>query len=626
LKEKERGVMVHFTKPVTGSRVLNLVLSRMEKSLENTIAVPRVGVVNAFKHSGSLIVSSERGIRLTTLRRDGVSEVNPRELGINQQGLLAFTLLRPDWTIGLKAEVLAPTIKPELLQRVVLSEGLLKGRAYIRYRIENAGCKVFLLQAPQTNAMLTMSGADIAKVQVLDAARGIWQVTLHRKVENSYLLTAAYQIPFDPAAGEVTVTPLLPVGTDTPRGYLTVMSDGRVQIKTRGEPEGLKTEEARSIPGAFGAGDLADAILSFRAIQPNYALPLSVVRHETAESLPAKVSATRLVSVVAEDGKMLTQLSVSMNVGNLRFLKVKLPQPADRLWSAFVNGKVAAPSREGGMYRIPLEIVEIGAAAEVELVYASQATDGWFQRLEGPQLDLPLKDIRWTVYVAPNRHYFWFGGTLDPADDRQIAQPAKFDQQNYCVNNLRQINAAVEKAKNDMVLGRQYEQQDNLKLAKQSLESALNYSQGKAEINEDARVQYHNLIQNQAVRGLVERRNAVREAQNIQLEQPAPTPAGGKGLPAISSKDNDSLRNLSEKVLGQQEAAAGVGQAIRITLPEHGRKLEFTRSLQVDPNVAMTVDFKSFGGAGLKRLLGLILILGLLVGYRVLIGRARARA
>lgn len=639
VKDKERGVVVHFTKPVTGTRDLNLVLARMEKGLENTITVPRVGVVNAFKHSGSLVVAGERGVRLTTLRREGVSEVNPRDLGINQQGLLAYNLLRPDWVIVLKAEALTATIKPELLQRVDVAEGMLKGRAYIRYRIENAGCKVFLLQAPQTNTLLTLSGPDVANVQVVDAAKGIWQVTLHRKVENDYMLVAGYHIPFDPVAGNVVVTPLLPLNTDPPRGYLIVMSDGRVQIKPQGELSGLKLEDARSIPIAFGAGDLSDAILCYRTIQPNYALPLSVVRHESAESLPARVTETRLVSVVSEDGEMLTHMTVRMNVGNMRFLKIKLPQAEDKLWSAFVNGKVAAPSKEVTQYRIPLEAVDIGQSASIELLYAGQAFDHLLlRRLEGPQLELPLTDIRWTVYVMPNRYYYGFGGTLECFDSGQSTKMVSFDEDEYRQNNKRQMNNDLEKAKSVMAQGEQYARQGKQKLARQSFESAITLSKGKADINEDARVQYHNLIQNQAVIGMVERRNAVREAQNIQVEQQAAPDSMNSWAgeekprqrasvqPSLSAKESDSLRTLSEKVLRQQEAAAGVAQAIRVTLPEHGRKLEFERALQVDPNVKMVVDFKSFGDAGARLWLSLVFALGFLVVFRVIVGRTLARS
>ena len=183
-----------------------------------------------------------------------------------------------------------------------------------------------------------------------------------------------------------------------------------------------------------------------------------------------------------------------------------------------------------------------------------------------------------------------------------------------------------------MALGEQYARQGKQKLARQSLESALNYSKGRADVNEDARIQYNNLIQQQAVVGLVGRRNALREGQNIQAEQQsaqagqALKPAQDAGAQAqLSAKENDSLRSLSQKMLWQQEAAAGVAQAIRVTLPEHGRRLDFARSLQVDPNADMAVEFKSFGGAGARRWLWLAFALGFLAAWRFIIGRTLAR-
>lgn len=632
VKDKERGVIVYFGKPVLGMREINVVLSRMEKGIEENLIVPRISVVNAFKQSGTLVVSAERGVRLTTLQRDGVSELNPRELGLNRPGILAFSLLRPDWQIQLKTDVLMPSVKPEILQRVDLTEGLLKGRVYVQYRIENAGCKVFLLQAPQTNAALTISGNDIAKVQLSDPSNGIWQVTLHNKVENSYKLTAAYQIPFEVGAGQVAVTPLLPVNTETPKGYLTVMSDGRVQVRLVGEVKGLKSEEARGIPASFGVGDLSDAILAYRIVSPDYQLKLSVVRHESAGVLPAQVKEVRLVSVLADDGRMLTQVAMQINVGDLRFLKMILPGKDSRLWSAFVDGKVASPSREGAIYHIPLEATEPGQQALIELMYVGKVGHHWRKlNLEGPKFDLPLANITWTVYALPNRCYAAFGGTLEFVESGPIRAPLTFDARNYRLNMQHQMDADIKKARQVMAEGEQYARQGKQKLAKKSLESAVTYSQGKTDINEDARIQYHNLIKQQALIGLVDRRNAVRQSQNIQQEQsPAqhvrPPPTSEKRSAesqvaavsqSLSAKDSDSLQALTEKMLRQQEAAAGVSQAIRITLPEHGQRLDFRRSLQVNPEDEMNVRFLAYGrGGGWIMSLGLfaLILLGFWLG------------
>lgn len=614
VKTPEREIIAHFNKPVMGTRDINIALARMEKGLESVITAPRVGVVNAFKHSGVLIVSAERGVRLTTIRREGVSELNPRDLGVSQSGALAFSLLRPQWIVVMKTEVLTPVIKPEFLHRVDLTEGMLKGRVYINYRIENAGCKVFTLQAPRPGTPLTFSGRDIAKVEMSDPAKGIWDITLHNKVEKDYSVTASYQTPFDPNAGEVVVEPLMPLNTEAPKGYLAVMSDGRVQVKPKEETAGLKNEDARGISSAFKAGDLSDAILCYRMIQPRSVLPLSVVRHESAASVPARVTETRIISTVSADGKMLARMKLQMNVGDMRFLKVELPHPEDRMWSAFVNGKVAEPERNGSVYNIPLEAVEIGESASVDFVFTGRARDGLLAReLKGPKLDLPLTDILWTVYMMPNRFYYGFGGTLEHRNSTRRRQPFSLDAQDYWLNAARQAEAELEKAKSIMALGEEYARQGKQKLAKKSLESAITYSQSKVDFNEDARVQYHNLIQQQAVAGLVDRRNAVRQAQNIQTEQAQ-----------TSMQEDTSLRSVSEKILTQQEAAAGVAHAIHVTIPEHGVKLDFHRAMQVEPGAEMDIKFKSLSVAGVRRWLTPVFFIALFFAYRFCFIRFRA--
>ncbi len=155
----------------------------------------------------------------------------------------------------------------------------------------------------------------------------------------------------------------------------------------------------------------------------------------------------------------------------------------------------------------------------------------------------------------------------------------------------RRVTEDLQKAKSVMANGEEYAKQGKQKLAKRSLESAINYSHGQSDLNEDARVQYHNLIQEQAVVGLVDRRNAVRQSQNIQLDQPAAQMQQQARLrqAELSSKEDTSLRMLSERLLRQQEAAAGVDQAIRVTVPESGRRLEFKRDLQVEPGAPMTI-------------------------------------
>lgn len=632
VRQGGKTVVVHFRKQVLGTRTINIAISRTEKGIEETIDVPRISAIDAFKHTGSLVVSGERGVRMTTVEREGVSEVNPRDLGISEAGVLAFRLLRPEWIIRLKTEVVFPTIRAEMLQCVDISEGMLKGTVYVRYKIDNAGCKKFLIQAPSPSVPLAVTGSDISKVNEIDKEKGIWEIELHNKVENNYSVQIRYQISGAAAGGNVKILPVRMLEVESHKGYLVVMSGGRVQVRPAGSLAGLQQENSRSIPAYFGAGDLSDAIYCFRTISGDYELDLSAVRHDAAKVLPANIEKVRMTSVVSDGGQVLTQVAMDINIGSLQFLEMKLPDKNSSLWTAFVKGKAASVSKDGDIYRIPLEESVPGELTPVEFIYAGSARRGWISSKEefrGPKFNLPLKDIDWKFYVVPGRRYYGFGGTMEYKTAPLSVE--WFDATDYSMNNLRQIESNREKAKSIMVQSEKLAQQGYQKQAKNALKSAVDYSQNDTAFNEDARIQYKNLAEQQAVVGLVQRRDEMRFNRNIQesgqLERMEEFKGGqfsadyaAKVQQSLPDQENQSLMQVAGKILEQQSAAERVSQAINITMPAHGRKLVFSRSLQIDPAADLIVSFKVNSGKMLRGVLVLVAAGVLMVAYRFGLG------
>ena len=629
VKEGERGVRVHFNKQTIGDRNINLVLGRTGKTIEAAIAVPRISVVDAIKHTGTLVISGERGVRFMTGARDGVSELNPAELGINQAGYLAFRLLRPDWSIALKTEVLAPVVRAEVLQRVRLVEGLLQGKGYIEYKIDNAGVKVFELQAPQPGVALAVLGRNIARVQEVDKLKGIWQVELHNKAETSYALEVSYQTQCDPKAADMRVLPLRTVGTESQKGYLVVMASPRLRVQPKSVSAGLKEEDARAIPAQFKAGDLSDAILCYRATQPDYALDLSVVRHATAGVLPATVRSVDMRSVVSEGDQVITHVQLEMNVGDMRFLKTILPEGSE-LWSCFVNGRSVPPLLEGKALLVPLDQAA-GAGTTVEFAYSSRAgadIAGGARTCLGPRFELPLTNIRWTLYTPPHLRYYGFGGTVTRQTTQRGVPALVFDDQRYLADNASEFEHNRQKAETVLKQGEQFSREGRQQEAKKAFESAMYYSQGQADFNEDVRVQYRNLTRQQAIVGLVNRRGDLRSSRNVQDEEQVKLQKGfndgnwtaeyGQQVAQnLSAEDNDSLNAVAERMLDQQAAAAGVGQAIHVTMPLEGRSLDFSRQLQVNPDTDLSVSFHAIGDRAFRWMYAVGALLAVFVLVRV---------
>ncbi len=600
-----RGVAVYFNRYVSDQTEINLVVARMGKGIESQITVPRVYVADAAKHAGGLTISGERGVRMMVETHRGVDIKKASEVGITQSGVLVFDILRPTWSIVLRTEVLEALIKPEVLQWVDLTEGMLKCQAFVNYKIENAGVKTFRLQSPLPNVALTVTGRNIARVHEIDTEKGIWQIELHGKVENSFAMTVGFQVPFDHEERRVKVLPLKTVDTEGQRGYLVVTCGGRVQVVPDEGLEGLKAEDPRSIPAVFGAGDLSDAILCYRTVRSDYELPLSVVRHDSASVLPASISQVRMTSVVSGNRKLLTRLTLRLSVGDLRFLRMALPNVDDSLWTVLVNGKEVSTSRDEALYCIPLEEQEGESVSSVELVYAGSIKGGGLQhehKVVAPTFEgLPLNDIEWAFFVLPQSRYYGFGGTMDLVPDSRAMKV--FDTDYYMAYNKRQREETWKKARDVMDAGEQMAKGGRQKEAMKAFQQALNYSVGQDDLNEDARVQLRNLTKQQFKMGLVNRRGAVRFRNNAideqQVRQMEEFQEGNftqeyaqRVEQQLSATDNDALDAVSEKMLDQQAAAAGVVKAIRIAMPEHGRSFRFTRALQVDPKGELSVSFK----------------------------------
>ena len=600
----ESTVTVHFLKQTTGGVMLNLVLVRSEKRLPDRMDVPRVEVVGAVKHRGTLAITAERGLRLLTEVRDGVTELHPRELGITTPHALAYRILRPAYRVTLGLDHLAATVKAQVLQDLSLSEGMLSASCRIRYTIAHAGIKRLRLKAPHPGVALNIQGTDVARTREVDAEKGIWQVDLRNKTEQHYLLDVRYQHSVPPHADMIRIDPLQTLDTNAQSGYVTVRAGGRLRVQVRETGPGLRAVDARNIPANLAMRDQSDAILCYQSISGEYHLLLDMERHDTAEVLPASVSGVQLASMMSADGQMVTRARLQMRTGELRFLRTALPENS-HLWAAFVGGQPVTPLLEQKWLMVPLDVVAPGEETDIEIIYGgAHRKSRWSRRMAvaGPSFDLPLNDIEWTLFVPSQYGYRFRDGTLQPVEDRPwAARVLHFDARLYEEQSRAAQAQSLERAERELKKGEQFAKEGKQRQARKAFESAMLNSVGAGSFNEDARVQYENLARRQAIVGLVNRRNQLKMSNNLgdlpQAQQRDEYRDGNwteeygfQVEQSLDAKDNDSLTRVAEKLLEQQTAASGQAPAIRITLPVHGQALDFHRALQIERMAPMTVE------------------------------------
>ena len=577
--------------------------------------VPQISLREANKQRGTLLVVPEQGMRLQVATRDGVTQLDPQKSGVRQKGVLAFRILETPWKLALDIEQVDPWIQVTSLQNATVNEAQVKVAANLQYQIENTGLKSFRVVIP-TNALgVVFSGDQIAGYQAVDGTEtnGLqaWEIKLHRRVIGQYLLQVTYQTPMADQSGETVLRGVLATEVNLQRGFATVQSSGRLQVRVDNLPASLQPTEWQGIPRALQK-DLPteSASFAYRLVDPDFQLPLKLERHEAAKLLPARVNNITFTSVISDAGVMLTQVRLEILPGDKRLLHLTLPAGAN-FWFAFVNQNGVWPWREADQILIPLEqfsgagslqangpagSLSHDAPVPVEIFFSSavgKAGGGVLDLdLLAPKFDLPLENLTWRVFLNDKWSVKKWSGALQLQQSEIVANTGSLDLQSYLQNESSLQQQKTKTAEQMLALGNSALQNGDPQSARRAFESAYGLSTQDEAFNEDARVQLNNLKLQQALVGLNVRQAAVaganggiggklnqlRNDKNANYSQQDAQQIFGNN----SADENGALTKLAERLIQQQDAAVANPAVIRASIPEQGRLLTFKRAVVVD--------------------------------------------
>jgi hypothetical protein len=599
--QEGRIITLHLKGKTHGQHPFNVSLAGPGTKAGNGVVVPRLLFREASKQRGQLVIVPEQGMRLQVATRDGVTQLDPQKAGIRQKGVLAFRLLQPQWSLSLDIEQVDAWVQVTSLQHVAVTEAQAKFAANFQYQIENTGLKALRVRIPTNAENVRFRGEQVADFlpvpgQVTNALQ-TWEVKLHRRIIGKYLLHATWQAQIAEASTNTVVRGAQAVDANLQRGFLTVQSGGRLQVRAEAPPAALQPAEWQSIPRSLLQDIQAtSANFTFRLVEPAYELPLQLERHEAAKLLPARVNLVTLTSVISDEGVMLTQVKLELIPGDKRLLHFTLP-PEARFWFAFVNQNGVWPWRDQDRILIPLEQQSRSEKpTSVELFYSSRIGAPGRRKLElallGPKFDLPLENITWNVYLNDKWELADWKGTLQLQEETRVARSAAVDVQSYLANEVTLKREKTKVAEEMLQMGNTLLEHGNPQLARRAFQSAYGLSTHDYAFNEDARVQLHNLKLQQALVGLNVRQSAA-------AGEAAPAPGNLKELrnrkdvaytqqeakqiiDANTADDNAALVRLAERIIQQQDAAVPSPAAIQAAIPQQGRLLTFRRTVQVD--------------------------------------------
>jgi hypothetical protein len=628
-----RVLEVPLRERTQGAVSLLVILAQTLKEPPKSLAVPAVHPLGVDKLNGFVAVSTEAGLSVKTESFDGLSEIPAATMptgiyrGLSEQPTLAFKFLATEpsatatWRLGVAAEQLESWVRAEVVNLISVSETLVSGRALVRLDIANAPVKEFRLKIPVTVTNVDITGGNIRR---RDQTGEVWRVELQNKLRGQHTFMVTWeQARAAKTNAPVDVPAVEAVGVERETGSVAILAKPPLQVSEKAKSGELLTVDPRELPewaAAYATGAKGEqVVLAWRYLRPGWKLAVTPQRFAEAAVLQALVDSARLTTVVADDGQMMTEVSLSVRNNGRQFLEVELP-PGAMVWSAFVAGTPVRPTKQGGKLLLPLEQNARDAAMAVEFTYV--AADKFPKRkgsvaFASPKLDVPLKNARWELLLPPDYEYTDFAGTmgrdLTGAPVVTVNYSAtEYSRQEAKTREGRAVEASTSFNRLNSLLssGKLSEANNEWFNYKRSVNNPQGGGRGgqggqagKDIEGEEARQlkEVEVQLRRSQASNLVQAQQAytLDNATKLGLQTDAYFARGGdaKGaqqpgqpMPALLYDEQAAEQQL-EKLQKAQEVTVTTVQPLRANLPLRGQRHVFTQVLQTEVNKPMTVEF-----------------------------------
>lgn len=307
----------------------------------------------------------------------------------------------------------------DLKTLVTVGEADLRMAALVDVTVVQGGPERFTLRLPPGCEVTGASGSSLDKTEagagtlalvVSDAARRRHQflVTMERGLASSSFKEGVLLPSVEGAqreTGEVAIEGL---------GTMEVVATEEAELRR------MDVREANStLRGLAGQPLLAAFRYHRRGGESLPRLSLEVKRFPDAPVLAALAENARVTTLVTSEGRMLTEVALTVRNHAQPFLKLRLPAGATLL-SADVGGEAVKPARGDDGTRVPLLRAGFRPAGPyaVSFVYLQPGTA--FAKkgeaaFELPRMDVPVSLLEWELFLPERYKIADFGGNVLPA-------------------------------------------------------------------------------------------------------------------------------------------------------------------------------------------------------------------
>ncbi|MDD7986838.1 hypothetical protein PQO01_17950 [Lentisphaera marina] len=578
--DESKVLSLYLSRKILGQLPVQLSLVKIVPEIPTKPSVPHLTLVDGGRQTGSLLISVEKGFHLEVLQSQNTSTASRKE-----DGSQSLRLLASGWSVDLLKKTLEASQECQFMQTMRLEDKLLKGMMKMDIQIEKAPIRTLRFTSDQALDNLDIRGKNIARLRTVD--KNNWELDL----QSPQIGKLSFELNWQSAVTqqEIDLAPIKLLAATRQTGHLIFFAASNISLKYE-SLKGFKKIDFRELDSLKTPKDLANSRACFKSLNAASQMKVHLDVKSLAKSLPAEVKSLDIKTQVGIDSSQISHLSLLMDPVTKPYLKVILPAGA-RLMNVNIDQKTVRPMDREGHILIPLKSrpTQVGQKnVEIEILYINEASE--LSSVVGPAFDLPLKDIRWNIYMPENAIYKDFSGNMKYLETYTLANLVSSEE---VVNHygLRGRTESMQKKSIDQGLlmskqGRNVE-------ARVQLEQVVEESLGDKGKQEDAKMQLNKLWRTQAQMAIANRRdNLLMMGKDLKFNKNYNVNDVRALEQNLQENDSLALGSIGEKIFSRQKAARKRVQALALDLPEHGKQLEFHREMMIDLEKPLQIDFK----------------------------------
>jgi hypothetical protein len=246
----------------------------------------------------------------------------------------------------------------------------------------------------------------------------ILDVPFNSPLDGSIVFNIFAERLFESEKTEIDFNGFQIIGAIRETGYIGAEKKSTAEA-TPTKVEKLDRIDIKDLPNELINMSKRPLLFGFRYLRHPHRIFMTVTKHKELPSISTVIDMASVITVILDDGKMLTKAVFTIRNTYKQFLGLELPS-GSKIWTVYVAGKRENASKIKDKILIPLSRSSmkdnILQSFTVDLIYYGKGDSLNFagsQNIYFPKTDVMISKMIWSVYLPRNYNYLHFSGNVE---------------------------------------------------------------------------------------------------------------------------------------------------------------------------------------------------------------------